>query len=703
MALTNWTDPQIIDQLDSGFRLPATVTYAFPTTGTPFYSTVKETTGFLAMSAETQAKTVVAIQLWDELIANDMVQAEPGLTYKYTNFEYGLTTVGINYAGTYRNAGTLWFSANWKTGGDGLVSPLIGRYGFLAYIHETGHALGLDHMGLYNGAQSLGPSCFQDSRLYTVMSYYGPGSGGDNGLVAWADWYAGDGIQYAPQTPMMNDILTVQTMYGAETARAGDTVYGFNTNIAEVTKAVYDFTLNAHPVLCLYDSGGTDTLDLSGFSAASRIDLAPGSFSDCDNMTYNISISYNTAIENAAGGSASDRISGNALANSLAGNGGNDTLLGLDGDDSLSGGGGDDSVDGGAGADTMRFSANWSAITASYDAASGGITFASTADGTDTATNVEYFVDGAAVQKTALDLLPAFSIRPGAASMSEGTIWSGTSCTYSFTISMSKVSASAQSVNWSTVFVSGKNQAATNDFGGALSGTAQIAAGATSATVTIKVTGDDWMEGNEAFSVVLSNPSRGTLIAVPSAQGVINNDDFEILLSRNGAYGGFDDPAMFTGSRRRDTLVGGAGNDRLEGGDREDVLSGGDGNDLLNGGRGEDRLTGGSGADTFQYGVWEPFGRERDTINDRDTMTDFQPGVDKIDLGAVDASRASPGNNDFTFIGSQRIGTSDAGEISIRQFANRTMIYIDTDSNRHAEFSIRCEGDVTFSEDDFIL
>ena len=63
----------------------------------------------------------------------------------------------------------------------------------------------------------------------------------------------------------------------------------------------------------------------------------------------NISIAYNTIIENANGGSARDYLVGNHVANKLNGNGGNDVLNGLGGDDILSGG---------AGADEFRFFQN---------------------------------------------------------------------------------------------------------------------------------------------------------------------------------------------------------------------------------------------------------------------------------------------------------------------------------------------------------
>ena len=123
------------------------------------------------------------------------------------------------------------------------------------------------------------------------------------------------------------------------TTRTGDTVYGFNSNAG---RPAYDFTQNSAPVIAIWDAGGRDTLDFSGWSSASRIDLEPGASSDGGGQTHNVQIAYGALIENAIGGGGDDTIGGNAANNLLRGGGGNDRLNGLFGTDRSEGGAGGD-------------------------------------------------------------------------------------------------------------------------------------------------------------------------------------------------------------------------------------------------------------------------------------------------------------------------------------------------------------------------
>ena len=114
---------------------------------------------------------------------------------------------------------------------------------------------------------------FQDSYQYSIMSYF---NAGNTGAVGYVNWATG-GFYQTPQTPMLDDIAAVQAMYGADlTTRTGDTTYGFHSN---ADRDVFDFSTNINPFLTIYDAGGHDTLDLSGFNRGSVLDLRDGHFS----------------------------------------------------------------------------------------------------------------------------------------------------------------------------------------------------------------------------------------------------------------------------------------------------------------------------------------------------------------------------------------------------------------------------------------
>lgn len=323
MALPNWTDQQITRQLDSGQSWSGSIfTYAFPTTVSGIDTTGGEGGGFVPLDNTQKEAATLALATWDDLISRSISRVISGLS----DIEFGLTNTGIEYAHAYYpDVGSVWFNRDSPE----LVAPTVGDYGFSTYIHETGHALGLEHAGNYNGSGDWTPLYFEDSTVYSIMSYFGPDHSEGEGQVGWGNWTDASGTTYSPQTPMLNDVMAIQAIYGADTTtRSDDTIYGFGSNITQDgLDAIYDFAMNNNPILCIYDAGGEDTLNLSGWHTQSVIDLSPGAISSCNGMTNNLSIARNTVIENLTTGSGNDTLQGNGANNGLDGGIGFDTAI----------------------------------------------------------------------------------------------------------------------------------------------------------------------------------------------------------------------------------------------------------------------------------------------------------------------------------------------------------------------------------------
>jgi serralysin len=232
----------------------------------------------------------------------------------------------------------------------------LDSYSFQTYVHEIGHALGLGHGGVYNGWATYGTDNHyqNDNWAYSIMSYFDQAE-------------AGFGTYRFVMGPSLADIVAMHSMYGANTTfNSGNSVYGRNATAG----SLYDFAnYSTTPAFTIYDTGGSDTLDASGYGVNQTINLNPEAFSSIGGLINNISVARGVAIEGAVGGSGADSMLGHAGNNMLIGNSGADTLDGGAGNDSLDGGAGDDRLIGGAGTDIIDYSLVSSAL--SFNLSSG--------------------------------------------------------------------------------------------------------------------------------------------------------------------------------------------------------------------------------------------------------------------------------------------------------------------------------------------
>jgi Ca2+-binding RTX toxin-like protein len=157
------------------------------------------------------------------------------------------------------------------------------------------------------------------------------------------------------------------------------------------------------------------------------------------------------------------------------------------------------------------------------------------------------------------------------------------------------------------------------------------------------------------------------------------------------------------------TLYGGGGDDKLFGGPGNNALYGGDGKDgissgttggshaLIVGGAGADSLYGGpgQGQDTFAYTALSD-----STVAAPDTIYEFVSGEDVIDLSGIDANSLAPGDQAFSWVGTN-VFSHTAGELRYQVGNGILTILGDVNGDGLADFAIKMSAIASMSADDF--
>ncbi len=539
----------------------------------------------------------------------------------------------------------------------------IGDYALMTALHEIGHSLGLGHTGNYNGSASYANDAqwSNDSHQMTVMSYF-------NDQNVGSDRFDSSGQYQYSASPMLIDVVAIQNLYGANNStRSGNTTYGFNSNAG---RDQFDFTVSEAPIT-IWDGGGVDTLDLSGYSESQTIYLTEGDFSSVGAMTNNMVIAYGTTIENAIGGSGNDSIYGNDFANTILGGFGNDSFYGSLGDDTL---------DGESGTDEVIYNYSFSDFTFNFiDSVTVALSHVSQFF-TDTITNLESFVftdvtyTFAEIQDNTYDNMIMAEVG------SLGT--NGTDDKDHITGNNQSERLRGYEGN---DFINGQNgsdliygqEGDDTIYGGGWADTI-FGDGGWSDTYGGNDTlygeggndringraGNDYIDGGTGHDVLYGHEDEDIIHGGSGADIIFGDfNNVNAIGSNDQLYGGTGSDTI-TGGRGDNMIFGESGNDLLRGGHDNDTIDGGIGNDLIYGGTGSDTLIGGANYDTlFGEGGSDIFGftslvnstdkvrdftlsgAERDSLNVTDILSGYSDGIDDInDFVVLDYKNADQTN-----------------------------------------------------------
>lgn len=532
----NWD--QVADKIaTTGWASAATsaITYAYRTSNS-------SDPGFAKFNAAQIQAAELALDLWSD-VANISFQRVTSNGTAYSN------SASILFSADRDSGGYAWAYFPGSTSSSNIAGDVFintsngwftdvapGSYDFTTIVHEIGHAIGLAHPGAYNGGSptySVDAEYLEDSNQYTVMSYFDASStGADHGWTS-------------ASTPLLHDIAAAQLLYGANmTTRATDTTYGFNSN---ADRSVFHVTSSAQDaVFAIWDGGGYDTLDFSGYLDNQVINLLQEGFSDVGGLTKNIAIARGVVVERAIGGSGHDTIIGNSAGNALFGGLGDDDVGADDGTDYVEGGLGADTIYGGAGDDTLWGGSSAQETWGAYVAGT------MTADGADTI----YGGDGNDVANG----------------------------------------------NQGDDRIFGEN--GHDNLGGGQGN--DLVEGGLGSDLINGGFGDDTLWGNSSAQSTWGVYVAGTVTA-DGADTIYGGGGRDSINGNQGNdyLDGGSEADLISGGQGDDTLVGGAGADTLSGGFGNDWLVGGTENDMLSGNAGNDTFCFGTGHGSDTITDWE--------------------------------------------------------------------------------------------------
>ena len=214
--------------------------------------------------------------------------------------------------------------------------------------------------------------------------------------------------------------------------------------------------------------------------------------------------------------------------------------------------------------------------------------------------------------------------------------------------------------------------------------------GARDAVIDLRAATLKYEEGGGGFNSYVKGIHGGFTIAngvtIEHAYSGAGNDRLTGNAVGNKLDGGAGD----------DVISGGGGADVLWGQAGRDVLDGGDGNDTFYDGAGQDTYTGGAGADLFI------FASLADTpVLAPDRITDFEAGVDVLNVSRMDGNVGLSGRQGFTFVDGPVF--TAPGQVRVVQVGQDTHVLFNNDGDLDPDAMIVLSGARGVDGGDFIF
>jgi Ca2+-binding RTX toxin-like protein len=314
-------------------------------------------------------------------------------------------------------------------------------------------------------------------------------------------------------------------------------------------------------------------------------------------------------VRTSTGDATDEALVGDALIDVMTGGDGNDTLTGGAAGDTLDGGTGDDVLDGGEGDDVVIGGDGNDRIIAALGAGN---------DAYDGGGGIDTIVFSSATEAVAVDLSAAADQATGAEIGTD------------------------QIVGVENVTGGAGNDTITGD------GLSNVLIGAGGNDLVQGLGEADRLDGRTGADTLQGGDGEDTL------QGGTGDDRLAGGLGNDTLVGGAGNDALL-GQSGDDSLRGAGGDDSLDGGGGLDRLVAGAGNDTLDGGPGSDTLIGGADADRFVFSPGDGTAR----------ITDFEDGIDRIDLTAFGFASVAEARAFAANVGSDVVFTFAGGEVLI--------------------------------------